>query len=431
MAIENSPEKSIGVSAGTRFILVVISLMVFVVASSFNPELVWPLLVAFCASVLALWMFSERVEEKKAARSKLEESSSAAFMKSIQTMSEALQYPVFVIDERANVKLCNRASRSVFDNITLGDRIFIRFRQPDLKRAIEKAMANKTSESIEYNEPIPDDRWFTVEISPLVSELEERRGGETLFLIGFHELTETKRIDKMRSDFIANASHELRTPLASLVGYLETLKGPAKNDPKAQGKFIDTMLDQAERMSRLVNDLLSLSRIEMKSHLRPVDTVDLTEVITTVINSLEGLAHQMGVEIEFEAMHHFMVNGERDELIQVFENIIENGCKYGQDGKRVLVQLSEEKPDQVVVRVQDFGPGIELEYQHRITERFYRVDVARSRQKQGTGLGLAIVKHILQRHNTRLVVNSKPGDGAEFIVRLKQAEPVKENKKVL
>ncbi len=430
MSGENLAEKNSIVSAGTRFLLVVVALCGFLVATSFNPELVWPLLIAFCVSVMGLWLFSERAEEKKAARINRVEKSNAVFLNALQAVTEAMQYPVFVIDERGNVRLANQASKKVFDNVTVGDRIFIRFRQPDLKRAIEKAMAGKTSESIEYNEPIPDDRWFTVEISPLTSELNDTSGGAYLFVIGFHELTETKRIDKMRSDFIANASHELRTPLASLLGYIETLKGPAKDDPKAQARFIDTMLDQAERMSRLVNDLLSLSRIEMKSHLRPADQVDLTEVVTTVVNSLEGLAGQMGVEIEFAVDAQYIVNGDRDELIQVFENIIENGCKYGQDGKRVIVSLNVEQPNRVAVRVQDFGPGIEIEHQHRITERFYRVDVARSREKQGTGLGLAISKHILQRHNTRLVVNSKPGEGAEFVVRFELAAPVKEKKKV-
>ena len=335
--------------------------------------------------------------------------------------SEALQYPVFIVGGGGTIRYVNKTGREVFQNAAVGELITVRFRQPDLRRAIEAALNEKRIVSLEYNEPVPDNRWFAVEIAPIPVALSGESKGRGLFAVVFHELTETKRIDQMRSDFVANASHELRTPLASLVGYLETLSGPAKNDDRAREKFVAVMLDQAERMSRLVNDLLSLSRIEMKTHLKPSETVNLTEILSSVIDSLGQLANQMGVTINFEPQQKVHVHGDRDDLLQVFENIIENGCKYGQDGGQVDVAMLmsvQNGKEIVTVSVRDYGPGIAKEHQHRITERFYRVDVARSREKQGTGLGLAIVKHILQRHDTRLQVMSKPGEGAEFRIPL-------------
>ena len=222
----------------------------------------------------------------------------------------------------------------------------------------------------------------------------------------------------MRSDFVANASHELRTPLASLRGFLETLQGPARNDPKAQERFIGIMLDQANRMSRLVDDLLSLSRLEMKAHLAPEDQVDLSALLGHVRDSLQPLAEEMGVEIHLALPESpALVQGDRDELVQVFENLISNACKYGQEGKRVDVVAKSTPGQPVEVSVIDYGPGIPVEHVPRLTERFYRVSVADSRSKKGTGLGLAIVKHILTRHRARLIIQSEPGERTEFTVR--------------
>ena len=171
----------------------------------------------------------------------------------------------------------------------------------------------------------------------------------------------------------------------------------------------------------MVNDLLSLSRIEMKAHVEPSEAVSMRDVLASVIASVEAVAQRLGVEIKLEMEQDMQVTGDRDELIQVFENLVENACKYGDEGGRVIISGSRQEIDgkqHATISVRDFGPGIAIEHQQRITERFYRVDVARSREKQGTGLGLAIVKHILHRHGTRLRVNSDPGEGAEFTVSL-------------
>ena len=219
----------------------------------------------------------------------------------------------------------------------------------------------------------------------------------------------------MRVDFVANASHELRTPLASLYGFIETIEGPARNDGAAQTRFLGIMREQARRMSRLIDDLLSLSRIELKEHVHPTDDVRLDTVLHEVIDTLTPLALECKTNIEAEGLEKVVVAGDRDELIRVFENLIENAVKYGQSGQRVEVSLADRERS-VCVTVRDFGPGIAPEHVPRLTERFYRVDVVESRQKGGTGLGLALVKHILNRHKARLNIRSELGAGATFEV---------------
>jgi two-component system phosphate regulon sensor histidine kinase PhoR len=224
----------------------------------------------------------------------------------------------------------------------------------------------------------------------------------------------------MRADFVANASHELRTPLASLSGFIETLQGPARNDPQARERFLDIMKAQANRMARLIDDLLSLSRIELKAHVQPEHQVDLGPIVRQVADGLQTLARDRGVEVRIALPPEpLFARGDRDELIRVFENLVENALKYGAAGKRVDIALVREAGDnEATVAVRDYGPGIAPEHLPRLTERFYRVDVTESRAQGGTGLGLALVKHILHRHRGRLTIDSAPGKGATFTVRL-------------
>jgi two-component system phosphate regulon sensor histidine kinase PhoR len=226
----------------------------------------------------------------------------------------------------------------------------------------------------------------------------------------------------MRADFVANASHELRTPLASLSGFIETLQGPAKDDAAARQRFLGIMVEQTRRMSRLIDDLLSLSRVELNEHLRPQTVIDLVPIIGHVCDTLAPLAKERGVEVMVNGKEQpLRVHGERDELIRLFENLVENALKYGGSGKRVEVTLGREgqgTAQEAVVSVRDFGPGIPSEHLPRLTERFYRVDAETSRAEGGTGLGLAIVKHILSRHRGRLAIDSALGNGATFTARI-------------
>jgi two-component system phosphate regulon sensor histidine kinase PhoR len=239
----------------------------------------------------------------------------------------------------------------------------------------------------------------------------------------FNDLTPLRRVEEMRADFIANASHELRTPLAALLGFIETLQGPAKGDPVAREKFLAIMQGQATRMARLIDDLLSLSRIELNAHLHPNTPVDLAPIVRQVVDGLQMLARDRGVEIKVATPEApLVVLGDRDELIRALENLVENALKYGSAGKRVDLAFTRGQTragtPEARIAVRDYGPGIAPEHLPRLTERFYRVDVADSRSQGGTGLGLALVKHVLNRHSGRLTIESTLGSGATFTMHL-------------
>jgi two-component system, OmpR family, phosphate regulon sensor histidine kinase PhoR len=217
----------------------------------------------------------------------------------------------------------------------------------------------------------------------------------------------------------------LRTPLAALSGFIETLQGSARDDTKARERFLPIMQEQAKRMARLIDDLLSLSRIELNAHRRPDTPVDLVPIVRQVVDGLETLARDRGVTVHIDAVRALTVPGDHDELVRVFENLVENALKYGAAGQRVGIALTQavsaEGAPEAQVGVRDYGPGIAPEHLPRLTERFYRVDVRESRVQGGTGLGLALVKHILNRHRGRLSIESKLGAGATFTVHLPTA----------
>ncbi|HEU5275665.1 MAG TPA: ATP-binding protein, partial [Xanthobacteraceae bacterium] len=260
-------------------------------------------------------------------------------------------------------------------------------------------------------------RWFEAFVTPVTPPGE--RAGD-LVLLTFNDLTPLRRVEEMRADFIANASHELRTPLAALLGFIETLQGTARNDVEARDQFLGIMKTQATRMARLIDDLLSLSRIELKAHLQPEHPVDLAPLVRQVADGLQTLARDRGVAVKIDVLSEpLVVRGDRDELIRVFENLVENALKYGASGERVEIALARGADEtEALAAVRDYGPGIAPEHLPRLTERFYRVDVTESRIQGGTGLGLALVKHILNRHRGRLSIESTPGKGATFTVRL-------------
>lgn len=338
-----------------------------------------------------------------------------------EAVVEALAEPALVVDRELTLTYQNPASVAPLGRLQVGVAIHLRFRAPHVISAIEDAVSTGRRSATTLEERRGADRSFQIEVLPVAA----RDGGEpSIFLVIFYDRTVARQTERIRTDFVANASHELRTPLASLTGFIETLQGPAQNDAEAREKFLAIMRDQAGRMSRLIDDLLSLSRIEMKRHLPVSRPVELGEILKTVADQLAPLADDMGITIETELGEEPMhVAGEPDELMQVFSNLLENACKYGRDGERVVMRLraGEERGRPVVdASVLDFGPGIEAEHLPRLTERFYRVDVGSSRAMKGTGLGLAIVRNILQRHKARLIVESEPGRGACFTARFQR-----------
>ncbi|MBN8997328.1 MAG: two-component sensor histidine kinase [Rhizobiales bacterium] len=330
-------------------------------------------------------------------------------------LAEALPDPCFILDRRGLVRHANALALAAFP-IRVGDSLTARLRVPDLLAAFERVAAGGPPERVEFAERVPTERWFAAWLAPL------KTATPAIALI-LDDLSERRRTEKIRVDFVANASHELRTPLASLVGFIETLQGPARDDPAARERFLKIMHEQGTRMSRLVDDLLSLSRVEMKAHLRPSGQVDLVAVIRQLADAMEPLARDLGVAIEAGLpAAPAIVTGDRDELTQVFANLIENACKYGQAGGRVVVSVRPEgQGEGATVTVRDFGQGIAPEHLPRLTERFYRIDVDASRRHRGTGLGLAIAKHILARHQARLAIDSRLGEGSTFTVIFPQA----------
>jgi two-component system phosphate regulon sensor histidine kinase PhoR len=334
---------------------------------------------------------------------------------SAQNLAAAVNDPLIIFDAAGSSVHANEAARTAFGALGPGMSLLLKFRAPEMQAAIERVRSGAVpSEVVDYVERVPIERVYKVTASAIGR-------GTGLFVVVFKDQSETRRIDRMRADFIANASHELRTPLASISGFVETLRGPARNDAAARDHFLGIMQSQTARMARLIDDLLSLSRLEMKPYLPPGATVDVRSIVQSVIDSLSPLAKESGVVIEREfGDAPVEVRGDRDELFQVFENLLENACKYGQSGGRVVVSIGADGgvDPEVDVTIRDFGPGIPEEHIPRITERFYRVDVDTSRAQKGTGLGLSIVKHILTRHNARLTIKSEAGNGAAFTVHL-------------
>lgn len=244
--------------------------------------------------------------------------------------------------------------------------------------------------------------------------------GEGLVLCVFRDVTEEEKAGAMRRDFVANVSHELRTPLTALMGFIETLKNAARDDPKARDMFLGIMEQEAGRMNRLVRDLLQLSRVEAEERVRPKDEVDLMPLLEGVISSLRGVAERAGDRVELTG-EPVTVPGDGDQLTQVFTNLIENALKYGAEGQVVRVSVTPEETVRgpaVRIEVLDEGEGIDPVHLPRLTERFYRIDSHRSREMGGTGLGLAIVKHIVSRHRGWLRIESEKGQGSRFQVVL-------------
>jgi len=332
---------------------------------------------------------------------------------------DALPMAAFAVDASGFVVHHNRLVLEHFPKIRNGLAISQVSRNPDLIGAVDRALVSDDMIDVELTERVPVERRVLATVSRLARSAAP---SSPHLLVTFRDLTEQDRLAQMRADFIANASHELRTPLASLRGLVETLQGPAREDPGGRDRFLRMMANQAERMSRLIEDLLSLSRVEMRVHLPPRGIVELNETVAYVCQSLEAIAEAAKANVTLHRCDSpARIRGDREEIVQVLGNLIQNAIKYGPEGGQVDVRVGRDAPRglrgaRVWVSVRDNGPGIAPEHLPRLTERFYRVNVASSREKGGTGLGLAIVKHILNRHRGELKIDSKLGAGSTFSV---------------
>ena len=345
----------------------------------------------------------------------------------IAMLLAALPIPVLLVGGDGRVAATNAMGQALLGSgAALGQPYVSVLRQPALVEAVESTIKDKTLHKARFLvHSDGKEGVYEVHCNP-TNALNDG------VLVSFLDISDREQASQMRRDFVANVSHELRTPLTSLMGFIETLQGPAKDDAGARMQFLEIMSSEAARMERLVSDLLSLSRVEAEERLPLRDKVAIGALLTSVLSSLAPRASETTVEIITELPEHDLsVRAEADQLRQVFTNLIENAIKYGGAGGKVLVSLSavEGQPalrgqPGVLVKVKDFGAGIDPLHIPRLTERFYRVDSHRSRQVGGTGLGLAIVKHIVQRHRGRLRIDSDLGKGAEFSVLLPQGNAV-------
>ncbi len=396
----------------------------FVVAGGSSPRLAL-LGLAAAVAFAALWPRDDRTGDA-AQRTSAQTGADGQLWRLV---IDAVPEPAVALNAAARIVHANRLAEEQFGAGRRGGHIASMSRDPGLLTAVEEALATRQPQTVELHGRVPVERRLLATVIPLDGPLDRPldRAASTardvpVLLITFRDLSEQDRLARMRADFVANASHELRTPLAYLKGSVETLQGPARDDPAARESFLRTMGEQAERMSRLVDDLLSLSRVEMREYLPPSGEADLSAVLADVAQTLGPMAQRAGVTLSLSGQNGAtVVRGDYDELAQVFQNLIQNAIKYGREGGRVDVRLLQEPGGRAVryrVDVIDDGPGIAPQHLPRLTERFYRVSVAASREKGGTGLGLAIVKHILNRHRGELVIDSHLGQGSTFSVIL-------------
>ncbi|MDA1167164.1 MAG: ATP-binding protein [Proteobacteria bacterium] len=325
--------------------------------------------------------------------------------------------PIILLDKYKIINYINKEGIKKFGNQALGKHIASIIRVPDLLQSIDLCLANKTNEIVDIEINIPLFQFFKASIIYNVSKDLQDDGSVVLFL---KDVTEIIKAQRFRSDFIANASHELKTPLVSIKGFLETLSGPAKDDKKAQEEFIPIILQQANRMENLINDLLSLSRIELEEHLQPQDKVNLKEIF----QSVEDIHQNKLKEFEFKnnLTEDIYVKGDYEGLLKVFSNLIDNSIKYSENNKIIEINHREIKGKLLGIAyeiiVSDRGIGIHKDKINRVTERFFRVDPFKSSQRGGTGLGLSIVKHEINKHRGVFEIESDLGMGTKSIVYL-------------
>jgi two-component system phosphate regulon sensor histidine kinase PhoR len=351
-----------------------------------------------------MWPFRKsETQDDEQPRVRLDEAVTAA------ALVAALPDPVLLMDAAGIVVAANDQARTVLETNPSGLHVSATIRAPAVLDALAAVMGGEPARQVDLDLRFRVPRSFVANVAAM-------DGGRGAVIV-LRDLTREQQIERMRADFVANASHELRTPLAALSGFIETILGAARHDEAAQAKFLGLMRSQAERMKRLIDDLLSLSRIEMNEHVRPSSTIDLAQVTRHVRDVLSGMAGDMGCEINLRLDGPLNVQGDRDELVQVIQNLTENALKYAGSGKRIDV-TGTRVDGHVELAIRDYGPGIAEEHIPRLTERFYRVNVQESRSRGGTGLGLAIVKHILNRHRGRLTITSELGRGSTFTVRL-------------
>ena len=433
---------TLGVAAGMGTIVIG-----FAVIGRLAPEPASAAIFALAAISAVVWLSGAPLVKPAPSR-ETSAPPGAAFAlatEALHEVAEGLPDPVLVISgydqsdfAGRRILFANLAARELF-RVPSESMLLTAVRNPEVLEVVDEALFAGIEGQTAYEAGGVQDRYWNVQAKPLARGPEGHRRA----LLVLRDQTDARRNERMRADFLANASHELRTPLASLAGFIDTLRGHAKEDPAARDRFLDIMAAQAWRMARLIEDLMSLSRIELNEHIRPGDAVDLTLAVSDVVDALGPQAQGAGVgfDIDLAPRGEAVVAGDRDQIVQVIQNLVDNAVKYAGRGGRVTVELKTDlgsdaaiaqrqphaarlsllTPDHAderyaAIRVKDSGPGIKREHLPRLTERFYRVEGQKSGERLGTGLGLAIVKHIMNRHHGGLAVESAEGEGAAFVV---------------
>ena len=353
-------------------------------------------------------------------------STAEARLAAAEAVIAAVPDPLILLDERRRVVHANAQAASLLGAVENPRDLATVLRNPLVLTAADTVLRGEAARVVDFTVSVPIER----QLRARFARIDRRSLDDAVVVLTLHDITELKRAEQMRADFIANASHELRTPLTTLTGFIETLRGPAREDGEARERFLAIMHGEATRMSRLVEDLLALSRIELNEHVVPQGRVALVPLLRHLADTLELRAGERGMRIRLDLPPDLPeVMGDRDELAQVFQNLVDNAVKYGRAGSEITVGVASGvrfphshdagESSFVSVAVRDRGEGIAREHLPRLTERFYRVDTARSREMGGTGLGLAIVKHILNRHRGFLDIESTPGTGSVFTVFLR------------
>ncbi|MBU2532310.1 MAG: PAS domain-containing protein [Alphaproteobacteria bacterium] len=344
----------------------------------------------------------------------------------LSAILDGLTEAVFLIDESRQIILANRTARQLFGQGLVGSNFVRAVRHPDCVNCIDEVLRGTPSSRIVIQLPGPTPVVYQVSVAGLApSQADAANGNVARAVISLDDISHVHEAEQMRSDFVANVSHELRSPLTALSGFIETLKTAAKHDAAARERFLVVMEQEANRMNRLIGDLLSLSKVESNARIRPTGRIDVTAIIKRVITTLSLRAEEEGRTIHLNCLGEIgPIPGDSDEITQVFHNLLENALKYSAPQTAVFVTIEPLKHvaglrgPALSIAVRDTGPGIPQVHISRLTERFYRVDAGRSRDKGGTGLGLAIVKHIVTRHRGRLQVTSELGVGSSFTVLL-------------
>lgn len=333
---------------------------------------------------------------------------------SLNQLGRLLDDGLLLVDGERRITMANTAAiRFLGDNLVgrnLGDLLSYKDIMQEFRSCID------TNGPVEFVSGTSRDhiRQFRVRMHPVEADM---------VAILLMDMTLLHNLEKVRRDFVANVSHELRSPLTSLIGFIETMQASPDLDAAAQRRFLRIMDEESKRMSRLINDLMSLSRVETDEHIPPTEIMYVDSVAKSVIASLADRAERAGCSILFSdqrksRVEGVRIQGETDEIMEVFHNLLDNAIKYGHRGRDVFVRMAENNQGMIIFDVVNIGDGIPEKYIPRLTERFFRVDKGRSRQMGGTGLGLAIVKHIINRHRGYLNIKSEPGGETVFSVAL-------------